>query len=274
MKTTIANLLLILFVFYCGTLAFLYFKQGSFIFFPTGISKSKEFLLKQFSQFEVNINHDGFNLHGWFINREISPEHPLIIYYGGNAEEVSNNLFDLEKYEKESLLFMNYRGYGKSTGSPSQASLFSDALFIFDYFSDTYSIPSTNIILMGRSLGSAVATYVAKLRHIKAVILISPFDSLVNIAQEHYPIFPVKLLLKHPFESVQIAQEITVPMITVIAGQDRIISNERSVTLVEHWGGECNYVTIKDAGHNTISNYPQYWDTIRLFLFEMEKRSV
>ena len=105
MKTTIANLLLILFVFYCGTLAFLYFKQGSFIFFPTGISKSKEFLLKQFSQFEVNINHDGFNLHGWFMNRGISPEHPLIIYYGGNAEEVSNNLFDLEKYEKESLLF-------------------------------------------------------------------------------------------------------------------------------------------------------------------------
>ena len=166
MKMTIPNLLLILFVFYCGTLAFLYFKQGSFIFFPKGISKSKELLLKQFSQFEENVNHDGFNMHGWFINRGISPERPLIIYYGGNAEEVSNNLFDLEKYEKESLLFMNYRGYGKSTGNPSQASLFSDALFIFDYFSDTYSIPSTNIILMGRSLGSAVATYVAKLRHV------------------------------------------------------------------------------------------------------------
>ena len=273
MKTSIPNLLLLLFVLYCGTLAFLYFKQGSFIFFPTGISKSKEFLLQQFSHYEVNINHDGLNLHGWFINREMSPEHPLIIYYGGNAEEVSNNLFDLEKYEKESLLFMNYRGYGKSTGNPSQANIFSDALFIFDHFSDTYSIPSTNIILMGRSLGTAVATYVAKLRNIKAVILISPFDSLVNIAKEHYPVFPVKLLLKHPFESVQIAQEITSPMITIIAGQDRIISNERSVALVEHWGGESNYVIIKDAGHNTISIYPQYWDILRLFLSEMEKRS-
>ncbi|HIN26899.1 MAG TPA: alpha/beta hydrolase [Candidatus Marinimicrobia bacterium] len=274
MKTTIANLLLILFIFYCVTLAFLYFKQSSFIFFPTGISKSKEFLLKKFSHFEVNINHDGFNLHGWFINRESSPEHPLIIYYGGNAEEVSNNLFDLEKYEKESLLFMNYRSYGKSTGSPSQASLFSDALFIFDHFSDTYSISSTNIILMGRSLGAAVATYVAKHRQVKAVILISPFDSLVKIAQEHYPVFPVKLLLKQPFESVQIAQEITAPMIAIIAGQDRIISNERSVNLVEHWGGKSHYVTIKDAGHNTISNYPQYWDTLRLFMSKMAKISV
>ena len=113
MKTTMVNLLLVLFVFYCGTLAFIFFKQSSFIFFSTGISKSQEIFLRQFSHFEVNINHNGFDLHGWFINREFSPEHPLIIYYGGNAEEISNNLFDLKKYEKESLLFMNYRGYGK-----------------------------------------------------------------------------------------------------------------------------------------------------------------
>ena len=88
MKTTMINMLLVLFVFYCGTLAFLFFKQSSFIFFPTGISKSQELFLRQFSHFEVNINHNGFDLHGWFINREFSPEHPLIIYYGGNAEEI------------------------------------------------------------------------------------------------------------------------------------------------------------------------------------------
>ena len=265
------NVFLILFVFYCSTLAFLYVKQSSFIFFTTGISKSQEYLLRNFSHFEVNINHNGFNLHGWFINRELSSENPLIIYYGGNAEEISHNLFNLEKYEKESLLFMNYRGYGKSTGNPSQSSLFSDALFILDHISDTYSIPSTNIILMGRSLGSAVATYVAKQRHVKAVILITPFDSLVNIAKEHYPFFPVKFLLRHPFDSVQIAPEITSPMIAIIAEQDRIISNEQSVNLVEHWGMKSHYVIIKDADHNSIRNYPEYWNTIRLFLSKMAK---
>ena len=274
MKMTMVNLFLILFVFYCSTLAFFFVKQSSFIFLTTGISKSQESLLRKFSHFEVNINHNGFNLHGWFINREISPEHPLIIYYGGNAEEISHNLFNLEKYEKESLLFMNYRGYGRSTGSPSQSSLFSDALFIFDHISDTYSIPSTNIILMGRSLGSAVATYVAKQRHVRAVILITPFDSLVNIAKEHYPFFPVKLLLRHPFDSVQIAPEITSPMIAIIAEQDRIISNEHSVNLVEHWGMKSHYVRIKDANHNSISNYPEYWNTVRLFLSKMAKRSI
>ena len=274
MKMTMVNLFLILIVFYCSTLAFVFFKQRSFIFFATGISNSQEFLLRKFSHFEVNVNHNGFNLHGWFINRATGPEHPLIIYYGGNAEEISHNLFNLEKYEKESLLFMNYRGYGRSTGSPSQSSLFSDALFIFDHISDIYSIPSTNIILMGRSLGSAVATYVAKQRHVKAVILITPFDSLINIAKEHYPFFPVKLLLKHPFDSVQIAPEITTPMIAIIADQDRIISNEQSVNLVEHWGMKSHYVIIKDADHNSISNYPEYWSTVRLFLSKMVKRSI
>ena len=268
------NVFLILFVFYCSTLAFLYVKQRSFIFFTTGISKSQEYLLRNFSHLEVNINHNGFNLHGWFINREISSENPLIIYYGGNAEEISHNLLNLEKYEKESLLFMNYRGYGKSTGSPSQSSLFSDALFIIDHISDTYSIPSTNIILMGRSLGSAVATYVAKQRHVKAVILITPFDSLVNIAKEHYPFFPVKLLLRHPFNSVQIAPEIISPMIAIIADQDKIISNETSINLVEHWGMKSHYVIIKNADHNTISNYPEYWNTIRFFLSKMAKSSI
>ena len=274
MKMTMVNLFLILFVFYCSTLAFYFVKQSSFIFLTAGISKSQQSLLRKFSHFEVNINHNGFNLHGWFINREISAGHPLIIYYGGNAEEISHNLFNLEKYEKESLLFMNYRGYGRSTGSPSQSSLFSDALFIFDHISDIYSIPSTNIILMGRSLGSAVATYVAKQRHVKAVILITPFDSLINIAKEHYPFFPVKLLLRHPFDSVQIAPEITSPMIAIIAEQDRIISNEHSVNLVEHWGMKSHYVTIKDADHNSISNYPEYWNTVRLFLSKMAKRSI
>ena len=97
MKTTVVNLFLILIVFYCSTLAFVFFKQRSFIFFATGISNSQEFLLRKFSHFEVNVNHNGFNLHGWFINRATGPEHPLIIYYGGNAEEISHNLFNLEK---------------------------------------------------------------------------------------------------------------------------------------------------------------------------------
>ena len=274
MKSTVTHLLLLLTGFYCIVAIALFFSQRYFIFFPRGISKSQEAGLSRFSPYEVNIKHNGFTLHGWFIKKNISPGHPLIIYYGGNAEDVSQNLFDLKKYGNHSLLLMNYRGYGKSTGHPGQASLFSDALFIFDHISKTYNIPSTDIILMGRSLGSGVATYVARQRQVKAVIFITPFDSLINIGKKLYPIFPVKLLLRHPFDSVKLAPEITVPMIAIIASQDQVIPNARSMNLVEHWGGESHFVIINNAGHNTISNYPEYWYNIMSFLAEIDERSV
>ena len=67
---------------------------------------------------------------------------------------------------------------------------FSDALFIFDHISKKYHIPSEKIILKGRSLGSAVAIHVAGQRKVKAVLLVTPFDNMVNVAKKHYPIFP------------------------------------------------------------------------------------
>ena len=274
MKSAVTNLILFLTGFYCIVAMLLFFTQRYFIFFPRGISKSQEAGLKKFSPYEVNIEHNGFTLQGWFIKKDISSDHSLIIYYGGNAEEVSQNLFDLKKYGDHSLLLMNYRGYGKSTGRPGQATLFSDALFIFDHISKTYNIPSTDIILMGRSLGSGVATYVARQRQVKAVVFITPFDNLVNIGKTHYPIFPVEILLRHPFDSVKIAPEITAPMIAIIAGRDKIIPNERSMNLVEHWGGDSHFVVIKNADHNSISNYPEYWYNIMSFLTKIGERSI
>ena len=103
-----------------------------------------------------------------------------IIYYGGNAEEVSQNLHDLKKFGDYSMLFVNYRGYGKSEGWPGQDVLFSDALFIFDHITNNYNIEPSNIFLMGRSLGSAVAVHVGSKRSVKGMILVTPFDQMLT----------------------------------------------------------------------------------------------
>ena len=150
MKTTMINMLLVLFVFYCGTLAFLFFKQNSFIFFSTGISKNQEFLLRQFSHFEVNINHNGFDLHGWFINREFSPEHPLIIYYGGNAEEISKYLKGLKPDQLKGLVSsitgkyheLRYEMFINSQDNNLRAELF-----------DEYNHPGSDIKLINTETG-------------------------------------------------------------------------------------------------------------------------
>lgn len=269
MKSPLVSLLILLISFYLTITAILFFTQSYFIFFPQEISGNQHSFLKQFKSNEISLDHDGISLHGWFIQNETNPENPLIIYYGGNAEEVSMNLYDLDKFGDHSLLFMNYRGYGKSEGRPGQDALFSDALFIFDHISKKYHIPPEKIILKGRSLGSAVAIHVAGQRKVKAVLLVTPFDNMVNVAKKHYPIFPIKHLLRHPFYSDRIANKITCPMLAIIGEQDQIIPNERSLALVEQWGGESDHVIIKGAGHNTISLTSEYWIAIHQFLSEI-----
>ena len=172
MKSPLVSLLILLTVFYLTITAILFFTQSYFIFFPREISGNQHSFLKQFKSNEITLDHDGISLHGWFIQNETNPENPLIIYYGGNAEEVSMNLYNLDKFGDRSLMFMNYRGYGKSEGRPGQDALFSDALFIFDHISKKYYIPPEKIILKGRSLGSAVAIHVAGQRKVKAVLLV------------------------------------------------------------------------------------------------------
>ncbi len=266
MKSPMVSFLFLLASLYLIVTGFLFIAQSSFIFFPRNISGFQQSFLNQFNSNEITIEHNGISLHGWFIQHEPHINNPLIIYYGGNAEEVSQNLHDLDKFGNYSILFMNYRGYGKSEGRPGQDALFSDALFIFDYITNIYNIDPSNIFLMGRSLGSAVAVHVGGRRSVKGIILVTPFDNLVNVAKNHYPIFPIRYLLRHPFRSDQIAPGIMCPMLAIIGKQDRIIPNERSLTLVKQWGGNSYHVIIENTGHNTISFAPEYWQAIQNFL--------
>jgi hypothetical protein len=200
------------------------------------------------------------------VKGKISEENPLLIYYGGNAEEVSYNLWHIDRYNTNSFLFMNYRGYGNSEGKPTEVNLFKDALFVLDYITNKEKISANHIVLMGRSIGSSVATYVARHRNVRGVILVSPFDSLVNLGKHHYPIFPVRYLLKHKFETIALASQIKMPAINIIGSNDSIIPNKFSHNLIKHWGGPYRTVTIKGATHNDISSYEQYWQAINDFL--------
>ncbi len=240
----------------------LYFYQDNLIFFPRKLSDGSYEVLKN-KEYEINITVDNVALHGWLLNKG---EKKLIIYYGGNAEEVSANINDMKDVERYSILLMNYRGYGMSEGSPGEQILFSDALSIFDQVTIDLNIQSENVILFGRSLGSGIAVYVASKRKVSKLILVSPFDSLRDIAKGHYPIFPVGLLLKHPFDSMVYAKEATAPSLMIMGGRDKIIPNNHSLKLAENWIGDCKTVLINNAGHNDIQAYPEYWEAITEYL--------
>jgi hypothetical protein len=119
---------------------------------------------------------------------------------------------------------------------------------------------------MGRSLGSGVAVHVAAKRKVGGVILVTPFDSLVNVAKAHYPIFPVGWLLKHRFDSAALAATITVPALFLTATHDQVVPVRFAKRLERIWGGPTTAVTVAGTDHNSIETSSVYWEAVNTFL--------
>jgi len=216
---------------------------------------------------EYSHQFDGLELHN---EQEVlkiivlNPGQPqAMIYFGGNAEAVIFNaeLF-LENFPDYTIYLANYRGYGGSTGSPTEQGLYSDALALYDQIHTSHNA----ISLMGRSLGSGVATYLASEREASHLALITPYDSIRNVAQTHYPFYPVGLMIKDEFDSVEKAASVSAPVLIMMAEHDSIIPNSHSIKLSEAFQEEQVSITnIKDAGHNNLSLDAQYYSTLKRF---------
>ena len=243
--------------------------QERLIFYPQRISdKEAEILMKRYSRVEsVSLKtHDNLTIRGWFLKNSSSSKSPLILYFGGNAEEVSYLLDYAEKIKGWSWVLINYRGYGLSEGKPSEINLYRDAISLYDYFVKRDDIDKERFVVMGRSLGTGVATYLAQMRKTSAVILVSPYDSLVSVGKSVFPFLPVNLILRHRFDSLSRAPFINVPLLVLVASDDNIIPVRYSKNLAEKWGAAYSLIIIKGEDHNTIHDNSNYWEAIDDFL--------
>jgi uncharacterized protein len=259
----ILETLKILVVIFLGATLLLYLFQGRMIFLPQPTAPENQ---SRYTGNEIRLHHGDVTLTGWFFKNEIGPSHPLVVYYGGNAEDVTLNFANLGRFDTRSFLFMNYRGYGGSDGNPAEKALLSDALFVIDHILTTEGIDPAHVVLMGRSLGSGVAVHVAAKRKVGGVILVTPFDSLVNVARAHYPIFPVGLMLKHRFDSAALAPAITTPALFLTASNDQVVPVRLAKKLETVWAGPVTSVTVPGTEHNTIETSPVYWDAVNKYL--------
>jgi pimeloyl-ACP methyl ester carboxylesterase len=179
-----------------------------------------------------------------------------VLYFGGNAEDVSVSLPDLAAaYPDRELVLLHYRGYGGSGGRPSEAALVADACALFDRLHATHP----DIIVVGRSLGSGIALQLAAERPVARLVLVTPFDSMLALAQAQFRMFPVRWLLLDKFESWRYATRVRAPTLIVAAEHDEVIpraSTERLAARFE--AGVASSVVIAGSGHNTISDDPAY----------------
>lgn len=204
----------------------------------------------------VAFERDGVTLRGWLLHPDSKT---LLIYYGGNAEELSQSIPDFLAMDDVATLLVNYRGYGLSEGRPNERDLVADAIAIHDQVRDNHE----QVVLVGRSLGSGIATQVAAARDPDAVILITPFDSMLNVARSLYPFLPVSLLLKDRYDSITLAPHITAPALFLIAADDRVIPYERSRALCDAWGGPTTWIEFPNTGHNSLSSHPDFPTALR-----------
>jgi fermentation-respiration switch protein FrsA (DUF1100 family) len=192
---------------------------------------------------------------------------PLVVYFGGNAEEVTASAAEAgQAYGERAVLLVNYRGYGASGGRASEKALVADALEVLDSVARRPDIDASRIAVHGRSLGSGVAVQVAAARPVSCVVLTSPFASAASVAAEMYWWLPVKLLMRHPFDSAARAGSIKAPALILVGSEDALIAPAQSWRLAAAWGGPVERRSFRGFGHNDIHTHPDYDRSIREFL--------
>ena len=226
---------------YAGLCGWLYLQQRQLVYFP-------QFTRTPASDTDFALQRDGAVLRGWVVN----PGRPnAIVYFGGNAERVQDNRQEFARWlPGYSVYLVAYRGYGASDGEPEQDALLGDALAVFDHVQARH--PARPVSLIGSSLGSGVASYVASQRQIGRLALITPFDSLANVAQAHYPWLPVRWLLRERYESTRYLAAYDGPLLIVRAGRDDVVPRANTRRLIDSLPRPPRVVVLGKAGHNSL----------------------
>ncbi len=183
----------------------------------------------------------------------------LLLWFDGNSDNVHQLLPHItHRFKNLDIAALNYRGYGKSQGRPSQEALFEDALAIYDHYSQGYR----RIYLLGRSLGSGVASFLSGQRKTDGLILITPFRSIRDLARLRFPFVPLGFLVRHPFESWRYLQTGQIPVALLGVKRDRITPEAQAQALKKHIRHLIKEEWLNDTTHAAVIHHPRYFTFI------------
>jgi len=187
-----------------------------------------------------------------------------IVYFGGNGEDVSQNLESYVKtFPDHALYLMHYRSYGGSTGQPTEKANVADGLALFEKVRALHS----DVTIFGRSLGSGVAVQVASRVAASRLVLITPYDSIVEIGVQMYPLLPVRWLALDSYESGKFAPQIRIPTTIIEAENDEEIPHASTEKLLRRFDpGVAKLTVIEGVGHNDLGRNRKYRETLQAAL--------
>jgi len=254
MKTIIILLLILLAVYFLVGLV-LYLKQRDLLYYPSEkVTHSYPTMI---------LENEGEKIHMTITN---PGQEKALLYFGGNGEAVAAGAqVFAEELPDYTTYLVDYRGYGQSTGKPTEAGLFSDALVLYDAIHHKHQ----SISLFGRSLGTGIACYVASQKETEKLVLITPYDSVKNIAQARYPLYPMGLLIKDPYNSLKRVPRIKAKTLILIAEHDTVVPKQHAYRLANAFPqSQVEVHEIKGSAHNTIAQTPEYHHILGVFFHE------
>ena len=219
----------------------------------------------------VHLNtEDGETLHGWWIPAP-DVSRGTLLFFHGNAGNISGRLESVQQFHQLGLnvLIVDYRGYGQSTGSPSEEGIYRDAAACWRYLMETKNFAPQRIIVFGRSMGGGAATWLAAREQPGSVILESVFTNVPDIGAQHYPFLPVRALATNQFDNESRVSQIDAPTLFIHSRKDRVVPFELGQQVYEAAAEPKQFLEI-EGGHNDgfLVSEEQYLQAIDDFLAE------
>lgn len=257
-------------------------KLQEYIFFHPWNDMISYKKLQEIDEFkEIKIKNDEVNLSGWFWNiGNKEGKNPLVIFFGGNAQNSSNTLYNYyqsktmkDVFGNYNLLLIDYPGYGMSKGKPSDDSMFIASKYIFEYATKMNEVNIDNIVIMGYSIGTGIASYCASENDASGLILVAPYDKALSLYNDAIDSFhgSVASLAKYSFDSSTYAENVTEPTLIFTSKKDEVINYKHSLDLAGHFSKLDDVVILDNVNHNGYFSQTEVLNTITNFLNKLEK---
>ncbi len=212
---------------------------------------------------------DKMQLNGWFFLNPKSKD--VLLYFHGNGGNISHRLKDIDLFYHDlnlSIFIIDYRGFGRSVGIPSEVGVYQDALTAYWYLVRKKNFLSKNIIIYGQSLGGAVAIDLASTVPAKALITENTFTCAIDMAKYMYPYFPVKMVVRSKFQSIEKIKKISYPKLIIHAMQDQTVPFAHGQQLYDSAPAPKRFYAVVGANHgnNSLIAGPDYVRVLREFI--------